>query len=923
MKYILLTFLFLFEAGVAFSQNNDDSLDVYVATNFDNCSYGLKNKKGEWIVQPIYDYIDQVSYNEPFFIIEKKNLKGLVDLSGKLLLNVEFDDINILEYYFQKDNVNRFSSADMFIVRKNGKEGLYNINEKSFLLKLNYEDIRKSGPYVVFMNEQNKCGLLDSNGIVLKPKYDDLEVLDRAFLKFKENRNNTSYFGVINRKGKTILEAEYTNIKFINSLESILFFADKSIGNVNVLDIVNIKGKILHHFINPIKDYYIHYDFSLNGTCKLVTQDSTYIINYKGTVLYRSNTDNVRHINISGVHSRIAYIVHHNNSHFVYDNQGKPIFDLGYESLELLRYGCETYVSDLNVCKYGFKARRDGKYGVINSNDSVLFPFIYDDIYVSVQNIYLVHDDTLKAISLSNLQPSNFYGNALKVFSVYTNSTFFDNGQFDHENYKAGLYTNDGKIVLKPNYFINEVAGKLYFFSTEFKNGYIDANGNIFYNDKQNYANVTPLTNNRFIIENEESLLGLTDSNFNVILEPNFNGISDVIGDDMIWVKLNNDDCDTCEDDSEIYYDENKYQLYDINGRLLNDSIFYSTTNFVNNRAVVSQNGLYSVLNEKGKPLVPYVYEKIVMQDSSYFMVLKDSLWYVTDWNLHPLTPTFISITPVIDNTIIFKDTNLTIGFYRLDGYQVNNCLNYFNQNNTNIFDSIHFQSIEGYYYWNSTESDNYNIENFYSLDTIENKKIQNLLKNTFAEYTIENLLFDAGNFNYGNGYVDMNHPLQYEYGWDEEWGDYSEYVSNQVSVEYVDQSLVAYHVQSSSCYIPPRGAGHCDISYSFYNLKFVNDTLTELKLGDVLSENYYADLKKAFIKAYEELENNSTDCKNLDVLLSAESTNFIIDEDGLTIYTQNYLMDFDAIDDYEVTIPYSEIKNIIPPNSVLIKFLK
>jgi hypothetical protein len=920
-----MSFLFIFNSKQCWTQEKVDSTEGFVAINYDNCKYGLKNKKGEWVLQANFDFIQPVHYKVKFFLVEKDNLRGLADKKGNFVLNIEYENIELPRSKHDKMILEKFSFADVFIVEKGGKKGLYNVNSNSSILKVKYQSIDLDGPYVTFEDERNKEGIADSNGLVLKPKFEGLYVYTRNIIKYKTKCNNNDCYGIINKKGKTIVEAKYNDFYFVNRLNTSLLFALRYNGNDQVMDILNEKGKKLHQFVNSSINYMLENEFNSAGTYKFSTPDSNYIINIQGKIIYRSKTDNVRHINIHSNFTNLSHIVTFNDLNYAYNNQGKLLLNLGYESLELLKCGCEPYSYDFNSCKFIFKARKEGKYGVITTNDSVVFPFIFDNIYISSQNLYLINNNTINALSLLDFKPTTIEYRFNGKLWVYSESKFLDNGYFDFENSMCGITDNNQKILLRPFYNIreNEDGNKLFFSSKGHKSGYVDIEGNIHYNDQQHYNNVTPLSINRFIVETSESLLGITDSNFNVILEPNFKGISEIVESNKIWTMFN-DDCDTCNNEENEYYEtEAQYQLYDLNGNLLNESIFYKASNFIKNRAIVSQNGLFCILDENGKELLPYEYNQILMQDSSCFFLLKNNEWTLADWDLKPMSPfKFKSISLLMGNSFLFKNEDDAIGFYRLNGQLVNDCISYFNQTNSNAFDSLDLDTVKECFYWFSDRYDNYNITNYYVLDTLENEHFVNLLKNKLASLVLENLLIENGNyFNYKE-MVEMNYPVIYD-DLNEDWGDGRECISNDVSVVYTDQNLVSFLNQYSTCYIPPRGMGHCDIHFDFFNYQYLNDSLHLLKLGDLFINDYTAILKKAFIKAYEALEINSENCKNLNSIIDSESISFIIEENGLTIYTLNDIMDIDMIEDFEVTIPYSELKEIIPSNSVLFRFLK
>lgn len=65
-----------------------------VSTKPDRTGWGFVNRNDKWIVKPIYDYV--TSFNEDAYaIVEKNNLKGAIDTTGRLILPMKYETIYI------------------------------------------------------------------------------------------------------------------------------------------------------------------------------------------------------------------------------------------------------------------------------------------------------------------------------------------------------------------------------------------------------------------------------------------------------------------------------------------------------------------------------------------------------------------------------------------------------------------------------------------------------------------------------------------------------------------------------------------------------------------------------------------------------------------------------------------------------------
>ncbi len=57
--------------------------------------YGLQNQKGEWLIEPKYDFIDK-AISDSFFVAQKNGLLGLFDITGRQRMPTEFTDLEMV-----------------------------------------------------------------------------------------------------------------------------------------------------------------------------------------------------------------------------------------------------------------------------------------------------------------------------------------------------------------------------------------------------------------------------------------------------------------------------------------------------------------------------------------------------------------------------------------------------------------------------------------------------------------------------------------------------------------------------------------------------------------------------------------------------------------------------------------------------------
>ena len=148
---------------------------------------GLINKKGEWVVAPIYNYVEHKSHGL-WWVWDAEGNEGLLDRDGKVFLPMEFSEL-------------RFSDDDKYI----------------YALNLNHRD----QVYDIEGNLVNSCSFEDTE--LMEYEGDEYEYSDVYETKVRKSvaaglmRYYTSdeHYGLIDREGNIITPPLYTYIKAI------------------------------------------------------------------------------------------------------------------------------------------------------------------------------------------------------------------------------------------------------------------------------------------------------------------------------------------------------------------------------------------------------------------------------------------------------------------------------------------------------------------------------------------------------------------------------------------------------------------------------------------------------------------------------------------------------------------------------------
>ena len=220
----------------------DKTRDVFLCTydiNEETGEYKTKviNKKNEEIftdydkVEPLenYDSDGNAWYEQNVLRVEKNGKYGLIDLDGKNITEIKYDEIETLK-----------GVQNSILVKENGKYGLINtsgatiVNPKFSEIKAYDTDDYKHG--YITIDENKKYGLVSYAGTtILKNEYEKIEqIYGEKYFVIDEGKSQK----VIDSIGNVVLEKDFDSISQINS-DGVVFQKDKKYG------FMNYEGKVL------------------------------------------------------------------------------------------------------------------------------------------------------------------------------------------------------------------------------------------------------------------------------------------------------------------------------------------------------------------------------------------------------------------------------------------------------------------------------------------------------------------------------------------------------------------------------------------------------------------------------------------------------------------------------------------------------
>lgn len=473
---------------------------------------------------------DVKEYN--YFITTINGKSGVIDKTGKIIINPEYD-------YIQIPNPSKPIFIALFDYNKDTQE--YNskvLNEKGKEILTSYKNVQaipnnntsSTNSYLTSIlkyKQDDKYGIITIDGkTVTKPVYESIEVLEYKdeVLKVKQNDK----FGLININGDVIIKPEYNSI----ATDSYYNQSSKYQKAGYIVNVVTEQG-YRYGYINSQGKQVLDTMFTnVKRITEVKDDNNTYLITYKnGQAGILKNGQTV----IENEYEDISYdvtnnvlVLQKNAKQGVYDLAGNMILPIQYDNIEILGtlinatkdgklmvFNVSGTVQDENSLKamypennYYITVDRNGKYGVADQNKNSIInneynyiEYAFDKYFIATKNekIGVIDETGNIVIQIENSIVQNINGTKIiQIINSETNVSDIYNSKMEKV-----LSQSDSRIYLKENY-IKLVS------TDDIK--YIDYDGNL--KDAQEI-----FTNNTVFAKKENGKWGYVDRSGNTVVD--------------------------------------------------------------------------------------------------------------------------------------------------------------------------------------------------------------------------------------------------------------------------------------------------------------------------------------------------------------------------------------------------------------------
>lgn len=428
----------------------------YYALYQDN-KWGIIGSDGSIIINPMYQEIPiVVDKDKDVFLFtydineEQGTYKTKVVNKNNEEIWTNYDKIEALENYDNAENL--WYEQNALKVEKNGKWGLINLEGKE-ITDIIYDDIKtiKGIENSLIVENDKKFGLINCKGIkVLDTEYAEILRFGENYVNGYITKNEDGKYGIVNASGETILE---NNFEEINNIYNDKYFVIIENGNQQLIN--KNKEKVLTENFDEIKQ--------ITSSGVVYIKNGKYgFMDFEGNDIIDANYDMLNEINTgvflaqndgkSGLidkekNEKVAFKF----KNIIYDNKA-GIYIAENEDLtqSIMDSNFETKIvgilSELNIDDGYMKVKIDNNYKYYN------FKFEEKDIKTILKNnkIYLNKKDGKFGFVDSK-------GNEI-VECKYDDATELNKYGFAAVK-KDGLWGSidkDGNIIIEPKYNLDE-----------------------------------------------------------------------------------------------------------------------------------------------------------------------------------------------------------------------------------------------------------------------------------------------------------------------------------------------------------------------------------------------------------------------------------------------------------------------------------
>lgn len=569
-----------------------------------NCSYGLKDKNGNWFIEPIYILIQE--YSSGYFLMKDVLGDGLLSPSGKWVIECKYDQLYPAQPKWQiigenqQGNIAHPPGTSFFFHAHSGDQKiLLNSRGKQIAAFSKLETLEFDGNahLLIYGNLTSTTSYLDTTGKILINK------LPGEILPFGQNEFSlsgkkaeayskvmTGNVRLINRKGEYPLTEQFDRA-ILASDNRICFEVNSKYGEMTTGGTLLIEPK----FRRKVR---LSSSPHQKGSWEIYSEtDKVGLMKPDGTVILKPIYDEVKRPNWNSDMERL-WLVNKAGLVGVFDDEGKMILPVRYDEITFIHdnstseqefrtnfivekdgkfaYLCPTQPTTPNAWYDGINAiydsyhsprvsfsvklitKQNGKFGILNVDGTVQSKCIYDghaERRTSSKSHFFWKDlDVLEFnFSSANIKPTKWAVHfASERFILFTDSRSYIAGTLSENGLKLrSLDARDQRYNFLGNMMIVNRAT-----SSEWEIYHTKTQEKI---ELKNVANITAFSSNRFLLQTRKNRFGIINEDGKLIVDPIFLEFKQNYKSTHTWASTGKNEIG---EDRWILIDENGAQVF-------------------------------------------------------------------------------------------------------------------------------------------------------------------------------------------------------------------------------------------------------------------------------------------------------------------------------------------------------------------------
>lgn len=356
---------------------------------------GVYSVKGEEVIPMKYNRME--AFGNFFWKVFLNGKQGIYTFDGKKVLPTKYEEI----IYLYRD----WNLDPDFVVKEKGKYGMFNAKGEC-MIQPEYDEVKYADQYQIFIKGNEKGYLMKHKQTLIK----GITIKDKITNWIKQNGDSRSinYFIFEDKNGKNGLLDIEGNVLVSPQYESMAPYYNISSGTTDYLVVQHnsLYGVISlsNEVITPLK--YKSYS-------NIYIRDHITLEDEEGYMLYSLKDNSIFH----SLH--FDHIRESSGPYALIKKEGKAAF-LNKVTLELVFPFKYEDISESTEDSL-FTVSLNGKYGLVDKNDKVFIPCIYDEpLYPSCGNKFVVKKDYQYGIV--NLKNEIIYGMIPHPIIAYSDS---------------------------------------------------------------------------------------------------------------------------------------------------------------------------------------------------------------------------------------------------------------------------------------------------------------------------------------------------------------------------------------------------------------------------------------------------------------------------------------------------------------------